>query len=97
MGKIIIIMLIWVATSYARDPDVLPRDYGYGEYPTVGGSKWSGGDIFLAIALPIAVAMVIVLPHIFDGEDQEWPVHKFRLHLLSNVNKFPTRILCGSY
>ncbi len=102
-GLILGALVLFLGSAHARDPD-LPPPERYGERETVGGSNWSGGDTFIAIALPIAVVLTLVLPHVFDGEYQDWPVYKFRLHLLSNVNKtgnlfirFPTRIPCASY
>lgn len=100
---IIVTLLVAFQVTHARDPNV-PEPPRYGEWQKFGEGEWSGGDTFLAITIPLAIAALIILPHVFDGECRDWPVYKFRLHLLSNVNKtgdlftkFPTRRLCGSY
>ena len=100
---ILLVNLIFlVNTGYARDPDV-SYDHDYGERVTVGGSKWDSGDTFLVIALPIAVVMLLTLPHVFDGKSQTWPTYKFRRKLSAHYPriirspKFPTRSLCESY
>lgn len=105
--SLIAILLIqtWMLTfnsAHARDPDVpYEPPHEWGERETVGGSNWSGGDTFIAIALPIAAVMLLTLPHIFDGEHERWPVHKFALFNVIEqqriLYKFPTRSLCGSY
>ena len=92
----VVVILLLATIAHARDPDTSDPIY-YGEAETVGGSEWTAGDTFLAIALPLAIAGLIVLPHIFDGECQDWPVHKFALpnmgKNLPNLGsfKFPTR------
>jgi len=65
-----IIVLFLRTSSLARDP-LLPDAPDYDEREMVGGEGWSAGDTFLAITLPIVVAITIVLPHIFDGPDEE--------------------------
>ncbi len=94
MGKVLLILVIF-SSAFARDPDVLPHDYEYRDQQTMGGSEWGSGDTFIAIALPIAALMVVALPIIFDGKDQEWPVHKFtlfnKIEQSRTLNKFPTR------
>lgn len=97
---ILVTLLVTFAVTHARDPDLPPPEH-YGERPTVGGSEWTGGDTFIAIALPVAVVLMLALPHIFDGEYQDWPVYKFRLlnkrgHSRT-MFKFPMRQLCESY
>ncbi len=88
----LVTLLVTFQVTHARDPDVEyePR---YGERYTVGGSGWSGGDTFIAIALPVAVMMLIALPHLFDGEFERWPVHKFALFNIIEqhqiIYKFP--------
>ena len=59
---------IWIQSANARDPNV-PEPPRYGERPTLGGSEWTGGDTFLAITIPLAIAALIALPHIFSGND----------------------------
>ena len=110
MRKIVIACLTIVAlclTAQARDPYWIPPDYEYDERETIGGSEWTGGDTFIAIALPIAVAMVIALPHIFSGNRTDecaispLSINKFQhftqKHASNYEYKFPTRRLCGSY
>ncbi len=95
-------LVLFLGSAQARDPNVLPRHYDYGRGYTMPNGEWTGGDTFLVIALPIAVVMVIALPHVFDGEFECWPVWKFTLPKLgTNVPKmgtykFPTRSLCES-
>ena len=55
----LIVFCMAYCPSQARDPDLPPPDYGYGERETVGGGRWTSGDMFIAIALPIAVSAVL--------------------------------------
>ena len=69
-----LILLLVVKVTFARDPDLPPPDYGYDERETVGGGRWTSGDMFIAIALPIAVVLTLALPHVFDGESISPPM-----------------------
>lgn len=76
MDKVVLILgsivLFLGSISHAREPNVLPRHYDYGGGYTMPDGEWGSGDTFLVIALPIAVVMVIALPHIFDGKLAGW-------------------------
>lgn len=86
IGLILGALVLFLGSVQARDPDVLPYDYEYGERTVVGGSQWSGGDTFICIALPVAVVLTLVLPHWFDGECRDWPVGKFENALSGHLS-----------
>ncbi len=102
--KILFFILIIFAVTQAREPDVLPHHYEYGYSYTVGGSEWTFADTWVLCGVMTIATMVVMLPVIFDGKDERWPVYKFRQYTLiysgfrSKLSpKFPTRSLCGSY